>query len=94
MHIDNVIFLILSKNAYTKFSEGPDYMVKCFQCKNCVGSSPKTKKCVASFLVPGDRESPETLGFRAFYFLHLYSAKMYDKALLITVFVDFRKNFI
>ena|GEM_PF-3880955 len=31
-----------------------DYMVKCFQCKNCVGSSPKTKKCVASFLVPGD----------------------------------------
>ena len=23
MHIDNVIFLILSKNAYTKFSEGP-----------------------------------------------------------------------
>ena len=24
MHIDNVIFLILSKNAYTKFSEGPD----------------------------------------------------------------------
>lgn len=32
-----------------------DYMVKYFQCKNCVGSSPKTKKCVASFLVPGDR---------------------------------------
>ena len=30
-----------------------DYMVKYFQCKNCVGSSPKTKKCVASFLVPG-----------------------------------------
>ena len=34
-----------------------DYMVKYFQCKNCVGSSPKTKKCVASFLVPGDRKS-------------------------------------
>lgn len=33
-----------------------DYMVKYFQCKNCVGSSPKTKKCVASFLVPGDKE--------------------------------------
>ena len=33
-----------------------DYMVKYFQCKNCVGSSLKTKKCVASFLVPGDRE--------------------------------------
>lgn len=32
-----------------------DYMVKYFQCKNCVGSSLKTKKCVASFLVPGDR---------------------------------------
>ncbi len=29
-----------------------DYMVQYFQCKNCVGSSPKTKKCVASFLVP------------------------------------------
>lgn len=34
-----------------------DYMVKYFQCKNCVGSSPKTKKCVASFLVPGDRNT-------------------------------------
>ena len=32
-----------------------DYMVQYFQHKNCVGSSPKTKKCVASFLVPGDR---------------------------------------
>lgn len=31
-----------------------DYMVQYFQCKNCVGSSLKTKKCVASFLVPGD----------------------------------------
>ena len=36
-----------------------DYMVKYFQCKNCVGSSPKTKKCVASFLVPGDSPSPD-----------------------------------
>lgn len=35
-----------------------DYMVKYFQCKNCVGSSPKTKKCVASFLVPGDSKKP------------------------------------
>lgn len=33
-----------------------DYMVKYFQCKNCVGSSLKTKKCVASFLVPGDKK--------------------------------------
>lgn len=41
-----------------------DYMVQYFQCKNCVGSSPKTKKCVASFLVPvyikafGNRRRP------------------------------------
>lgn len=48
----------------------------------------------SSNLLTQTRESPETLGFRAFYFLYLYSAKMYDKALLITVFVDFRKNFI
>ena len=34
-----------------------DYMVKYFQCKNCVGSSLKTKKCVASFLVPSYRMS-------------------------------------
>ena len=42
-----------------------DYMVKCFQCKNCVGSSPKTKKCVASFLVPGD--IPENLAAKNGY---------------------------
>ena len=34
-----------------------DYMIKYFQYKNCVGSSPKTKKCAASFLVPGYRKS-------------------------------------
>lgn len=39
-----------------------DYMVKYFQCKNCVGSSPKTKKCVASFLVPGDKRDTHFLG--------------------------------
>lgn len=38
-----------------------DYMVKYFQCKNCVGSSPKTKKCVASFLVPGDKIKPKRI---------------------------------
>lgn len=38
-----------------------DYMVKYFQCKNCVGSSPKTKKCVASFLVPGDTSEQRSL---------------------------------
>lgn len=40
-----------------------DYMVKYFQCKNCVGSSLKTKKCVASFLVPGDKKTAESGGF-------------------------------
>ena len=30
MHIDNVIFLILSKIAYTKFSEGPMVTTKLF----------------------------------------------------------------
>ena len=44
-----------------------DYMVKCFQCKNCVGSSPKTKKCVASFLVPGDKKKKTPHG-RLFLF--------------------------
>ena len=45
-----------------------DYMVKYFQCKNCVGSSPKTKKCVASFLVPVYRIfSPELYGSGLFY---------------------------
>ena len=50
-----------------------DYMVKYFQCKNCVGSSPKTKKCVASFLVPEDslmvaRKPFIYRGLRAFSF--------------------------
>ena len=59
-----------------------DYMVKYFQCKNCVGSSPKTKKCVASFLVPGDikgqwkRYCPRTprfyRGARRFYGRNFY----------------------
>lgn len=46
-----------------------DYMVKYFQCKNCVGSSPKTKKCVASFLVPGDRITlnPIRFGFSVIF---------------------------
>ena len=42
-----------------------DYMVKYFQCKNCVGSSLKTKKCVASFLVPGDK-NPKVVTFGFF----------------------------
>ena len=40
-----------------------DYMVKYFQCKNCVGSSLKTKKCVASFLVPGDSRISKKVSF-------------------------------
>ena len=48
-----------------------NYMVQHFQYKNRVGSSPKTKKCVASFLVPGYRvktaESLLLLAFRCFY---------------------------
>ena len=32
MHIDNVIFLILSKNAYTKFSAGPQSMSRVGRC--------------------------------------------------------------
>lgn len=44
-----------------------DYMVKYFQCKNCVGSSPKTKKCVASFLVPGDTKTPKPVRFGSFF---------------------------
>lgn len=39
-----------------------DYMIKYFQCKNCVGSSPKTKKCVASFLVPGYNSTRRPIG--------------------------------
>ena len=47
-----------------------DYMVKYFQCKNCVGSSLKTKKCVASFLVPGDSRSLDAqVAFGAFLFI-------------------------
>ena len=41
MHIDNVIFLILSKNAYTKFSAGPneEYTPHCLRnnfAKRCL----------------------------------------------------------
>mgnify|MGYP001623006262 CR=1 FL=1 len=70
-----------------------DYMVKYFQCKNCVGSSPKTKKCVASFLVPGDKRAKAALlrllllyrDLSAFFivFLYLFSANNYSKNTLI-----------
>ena len=55
-----------------------DYMVKYFQCKNCVGSSLKTKKCVASFLVPGDSRKPRR-GNRVRGFLFYYSKKLTSK---------------
>lgn len=48
-----------------------DYMVKCFQCKNCVGSSPKTKKCVASFLVPGDNKKKKDILNRDVFFMYI-----------------------
>ena len=50
-----------------------NYMVQYFQYKNCVGSSPKTKKCVASFLVPGYK-NPVHKSERDFYFLPITSS--------------------
>ena len=49
-----------------------NYMVQYFQYKNCVGSSPKTKKCVASFLVPGDKNPLESLDSRGFLYVSFY----------------------
>lgn len=46
-----------------------DYMVQYFQCKNCVGSSPKTKKCVASFLVPVYNRFDYQSGFSFAYYI-------------------------
>ena len=63
-----------------------DYMVKYFQCKNCVGSSPKTKKCVASFLVPGDKAlnlgSPINTGLSGFLFFLKSACGSYSWVLL------------
>lgn len=55
-----------------------DYMVKYFQCKNCVGSSPKTKKCVASFLVPVYSIMPDAseIGSGIFHF----KARLYGRS--------------
>ena len=53
-----------------------DYMVKYFQCKNCVGSSPKTKKCVASFLVPGDIVVASFISLAAIFYPPIASALM------------------
>ena len=48
-----------------------DYMVKYFQCKNCVGSSPKTKKCVASFLVPVyNKKKKDILNRDVFFYVY------------------------
>lgn len=48
-----------------------DYMVQYFQCKNCVGSSLKTKKCVASFLVPGDNKKKKDILNRDVFFMYI-----------------------
>ena len=47
-----------------------NYMVQYFQYKNCVGSSPKTKKCVASFLVHSYNREPQhkDVCLRLFFF--------------------------
>ena len=50
-----------------------DYMVKYFQCKNCVGSSLKTKKCVASFLVPGDKKKRQFFERRLSFLFGLFT---------------------
>ena len=53
-----------------------DYMVKYFQCKNCVGSSLKTKKCVASFLVPGDRLSLDAIRVTGSVFILSFRSRL------------------
>ena len=57
-----------------------DYMVKYFQCKNCVGSSPKTKKCVASFLVPVYKKERSK---RFVLFLSIAKAMVYHQSVRI-----------
>ena len=49
-----------------------NYMVQYFQYKNCVGSSPKTKKCVASFLVPGDSMALDPIFVGSAFFFIFY----------------------
>ena len=61
-----------------------DYMVKYFQCKNCVGSSPKTKKCVASFLVPGDTSPQAAYRLRRlFYKSAHFAASPFPKKVML-----------
>lgn len=55
-----------------------DYMVKYFQCKNCVGSSPKTKKCVASFLVPGDKKTSNSINVGCSFLLLMPNISKYE----------------
>ena len=61
-----------------------DYMVKYFQCKNCVGSSPKTKKCVASFLVPvyisSIHKGFDFMNTRFFYLIWFYVRSRFSPA--------------
>ena len=62
-----------------------DYMVQYFQCKNCVGSSPKTKKCVASFLVPV--YTPEQSSLCSGLFFYLRQKKSHPPVLLLLLSV-------
>ena len=64
-----------------------DYMVKYFQCKNCVGSSPKTKKCVASFLVPGDRQGPGADPCSGPFLIFAGDARVLSRHLFQSIFV-------
>lgn len=70
-----------------------DYMVKYFQCKNCVGSSPKTKKCVASFLVPGDKNrcfrTVSVLYVKHLFFDYIYVFKHFLNKYKITIIFNF-----
>ena len=50
MHIDNVIFLILSKNAYTKFSAGPKGMI---QLRLKAHEKFANRKCLLAAPLPG-----------------------------------------
>lgn len=61
-----------------------DYMVKYFQCKNCVGSSPKTKKCVASFLVPGDINAASVFTMLAAFYFFATCRRVYRKKRTVT----------
>lgn len=73
-----------------------DYMVKYFQCKNCVGSSLKTKKCVASFLVPGDTpngsQTLDIAGFAGFSLCSIFLCMSLAHQQICRFRADFRRD--